>query len=808
MSKRKKIYMIGNAHIDPVWRWRWTEGFQEVKATFRSALDRMNESDDFVFTCSSAAFYEWVEKNNPAMFEEIRRRVAEGRWEIVGGWWIQPDCNLPSGESFVRQGLYGQRYFLEKFGVAARTGYNVDSFGHNANLPQLLKKSGMDNYVFMRPMPHERKLASRLFTWRAADGSAVLAYRLPYTYCIMQHDMERYITEIAAETDGEDMLFYGVGNHGGGPTKENIRFIRELDGRKDLPAIKPETTARFFDEARRKNKSFPEYRGDLHHHASGCYAVMSQVKKQNRAAENALVEAESWCAVVAAGGRKYPSDFGQAWKGVLFNQFHDILAGTCIRSAYDDASNLYGRAMACAAENLNYALQGISWDVDIAQEENMRPIVVFNSHAWACKAPVELEVRGLVNDDFRLTDDEGKEVPAQRTRSEATAVNQSRLLFVADLPPMGYAVYKLYLGSLAAAVEGGPTAADDAMENEFVRLEFTPSGEIKSLVNKHMGAEMLRGLGGRLAVVEDKSDTWAHGVLKFDNIIGYMTEEKRRVTERGPVRAAVEIEYRYKNSTAVLEYALYRGLDYAEIKARVDWHEPLTQLKICFPLALGSRKVTCEIPYGFIERGESGEEEPMQTWLDCSGESGVGACGLAVATDSKYAYSMDANEMRITALRNSVFSHHNPKQIDDGESYRYTDEGAQEFVLALIPHEGALADSDVVKRAKELNVRPKTIIETYHRGSLPPRKSFLSLESDHVLVGAVKESEDGSGVIVRAWETKGRAGRAALRAPFLGRETEPDFSPCEIKTVLFPYDAARPPVEVDMTELNEKETEK
>ena len=167
----KKLYMIGNAHLDPVWLWNWQEGFQEVKATFRSALDRMKENDDFIFSCSSSAFYEWVEKNNPEMFEEIRERITKGQWELVGGWYIQPDCNIPCGESFVRQGLYAQRFFLEKFGKMATTGYNVDSFGHNGMLPQILQKSGMENYIFMRPMPLEKGLPSRIFWWKSLDGS-------------------------------------------------------------------------------------------------------------------------------------------------------------------------------------------------------------------------------------------------------------------------------------------------------------------------------------------------------------------------------------------------------------------------------------------------------------------------------------------------------------------------------------------------------------------------------------------------------------------------------------------------------------
>ena len=191
------VHMIGNAHIDPVWLWNWQEGFQTTWSTFRSVLDRMKETPEFVFTSAQAALYEWIEKGDPAMFEEIRERVHEGRWRITGGWWIQPDCNIPSGESFARHALYSQRYFKEKFGVMANTGYNVDSFGHNGVLPQLLKKSGMNNYVFMRPGPHEKKDLPDIFWWESADGSRVLTYRIQFSYGIHSQNMEELTVKIA-----------------------------------------------------------------------------------------------------------------------------------------------------------------------------------------------------------------------------------------------------------------------------------------------------------------------------------------------------------------------------------------------------------------------------------------------------------------------------------------------------------------------------------------------------------------------------------------------------------------------------------
>ena len=244
----KTIKLVGNAHLDPIWLWRWQEGCAEVLQTFRSALDRLKEYNDFVFTCSSAAYYKWVEEIDPQMFEEIRTMVKKGRWVPVNGWWVQPDCNMPSGESFARQALYSQLYYYEKFGITCKTGYNVDSFGHNGMLPQLLKKGGMDFYVFQRPNMNENsEIPENLFWWDSADGSRVLTYRLPDGYGANgKESLDRRIEEMnkrAEETGHGMMLFYGVGNHGGGPTRGDIEYLKEnleREGYNDLEFSSPD----------------------------------------------------------------------------------------------------------------------------------------------------------------------------------------------------------------------------------------------------------------------------------------------------------------------------------------------------------------------------------------------------------------------------------------------------------------------------------------------------------------------------------------------------------------------------------------
>jgi alpha-mannosidase len=805
--------MIGNAHIDPVWLWRWQEGFQEVKATFRSALDRMNEYPDFKFTSSSSIFYEWVEHSDPAMFEEIRARVAEGRWEIAGGWVIEPDCNIPSGESFIRQGLYGQRYFKQKFGRTAKTGYNVDSFGHNGNLPQILKKSGLENYVFMRPSPNEKGLPGRIFRWRSNDGSEVLTYRIPYEYCTWGKDLESYLNRLKTEMQEdvrELMFFYGVGNHGGGPTKENIESIQSLDAREDNPQLVLSTTEEFFDSIRKDGREYPVVQDDLQHHASGCYSVHSGIKHWNRKSENMLVTAEKFSSIAKILKQQpYPDNFERAWKRVLFNQFHDIQAGTSLVSAYEDARNMHGEAVSIAEENLNYAVQAISWSIDIEQDETMRPIVVFNPHSWAGRMVCETEVRGISNGRYYLTDEQGNPVPSQTIQSESVT-GQRRLLFVADLPSLGYRTYKLYLNQEAAEGRNRKGFADNVqnnvlggiqecvperipenvLENGRYRLVINPdTGYIKSFYDKKQDIEIFKREGARLAVIDDKSDTWSHNVFKFDKEIGCMKPVYIRKVEEGPVRCGVRVRYQYNDSYVTQDFRMYNSLDHVEVKMNVDWREPLTMLKLKFPVSLNFCKPTYEIPYGYIEKNINGEEEPGQTWIDFSGESRDKRVmyGLAIANDAKYSYAFDVDEMAVTILKNSPYAHHEPAKLDPEQEYVYVDQGIQSFTYAMLPHEGSWKDSSIIQTAQEINQRPVIITETYHKGNLPQIDSFISVDKKQVIISAVKEAEDKDGIVIRAYETMKQPVDVEINLAFMGRKINLHFDPCEIKTIKIPY---------------------
>ncbi|MCL2478316.1 MAG: hypothetical protein FWF22_02365, partial [Treponema sp.] len=301
----KKVHLIGNAHIDIFWLWPWEEGLQEIRSTFASALDRIGENSNFIFTSACAYYYKLVEETDPGLFRRIQEAVKAGRWRIVGGWWLQPDCNAPSGESFARHGLYAQRYFREKFGVFAETGYNVDSFGHNGNLPQILGKCGLKNYVFMRPGPHEKILPSAIFKWEGIDGSQVLAFRIQGNYNSGSEWGKPLIDKIdsnirTAEKDSIPMMcFYGVGNHGGGPTKQNLQTIDTLISEgKDICYSDPD---KYFAEASALS-NLPVVKDEMQFHAIGCYSVLSKVKRANNLAEQQLLFAEKMLAAACGSG--------------------------------------------------------------------------------------------------------------------------------------------------------------------------------------------------------------------------------------------------------------------------------------------------------------------------------------------------------------------------------------------------------------------------------------------------------------------------------------------------------------------------
>jgi len=791
--------MIGNAHIDPVWLWQWPEGYQEVRSTFQSAIDRMEEYPEFVFTCDSVVYLHWVEQSDPELFERIRARVAEGRFQVIGGWWVEPDCNIPSGESFARQALYGQRYLHERFGKIATTGSNVDPFGHTGTLPQLLRKGGLDSYVFFRPGPEELELPAQVFWWESADGSRVLAYRIPHEYNSPTGEIDEHVEQALSKLPADGpalMVFYGVGNHGGGPTRANLDSIRRLGDSNGLRVTC--SSARAFFDAVAVDDTIPVYSDEMQHHAVGCYSAHSGVKRWNRRAENLLQRAEKWAAIAdVLGGPAYPlEELSEAWKLVLFNQFHDTLAGTSIRPAYEDSRDQYGHASSIAANAFNHAVQTIGRRIAIEPEPDLRPLVVFNPHPWPLREDVELEYTWLPKGGARLTDADGNAVAVQAIRPHTTmSSSRGRLVFPADVPALGYRVYRVYPGAEEQPSTLGAT--DTTLENEFLSLEVDPAtGWLSKLVDKSTGVDVAAA-GAHAVVVDDKTDTWGHLARTFDEVVGAFECTSVRLVENGAVRAVLRVESRFGESSLVEEIVLGARSRFVEVRAALDWRERLRVLKLRFPTTVQAETATYELPYGHIERPTDGAEEPGQTWVDVSD----GRAGLSVLNDAKYGYDVRGGEIGITTARSPVYAWHDPRVLDEPHGrYEYIDQGRQDVRYRLVPHAGDWRDAGTVRIAAELNQPPFALIESYHPGDLPPAMSFASDGGGDVVVTVLKAAEDGDAVVVRAYEASGRAASARIELPLLARTIDADFGANEIKTFLVPRDAGRAVTETNLLE--------
>lgn len=782
MDTKSTIYMIGNAHLDPVWMWRWQEGAAEAKATCRSALDRMNEYPDFKFVCSSASIYQWLEESAPEMMDEIRMRIREGRWIVIGGWWVQPDCNLPSGEGFARQSLYAQRYFKNTLGVTATIGYCVDSFGHNRMLPQILRKSGMNAYMFMRPGEHEYALPHTLFKWESPDGSQVTALRFSLPYCCnftsaedLQAQLEKVTTDI-----GDDVPFtmclYGVGNHGGGPTIQNIELIRAYRAEhpdKHLPFADP---AEFFAAAEKLPLSV--WQDDLQHHAAGCYAAFAPIKTAMRKSETRLLAAEKFATVAAWQlNRSYPLQrFEDAWRNVCFLHFHDILGGCAVRKSYDDSLEFAGEALSVAAKAENAALQSLSWAIDTSNREKGLPIVLFNPHAWEVTADVVLNkyIEGI-------TDTNGTPVPLQHVHSEVyPCFGRDDTLFRATVPALGYATYYAHEG-VAMPADAELHAENNVLENKYLRVTFDAhTGCITSLFDKQQARETLSGNGAQPVVIDEYAhDTWSHAKNYFDNQIACFTDASVAVIENGPVRATVRVTARYNDSKLVQDFSLSADSDRLTVNVTLDWHEQHKMLKLAFPLQVNDKAASYyNIPYGWIKRPCNGEEEPGQMWIAVQDDEN----GVALLNESKYSFSVKDNTMCLTAIRSPLFADHGrPRTGMDA----FTDQGEHRFRYALQPYVCGTKPNfaHIARCAEEFNTPLTVIIENNHNGMLADHATALTVSSENIIVSALKQAEDRNGWILRAYETAGNTEAVCFRLPLLNGEVHTAFTPFEVKTL-------------------------
>lgn len=828
-GERPIFHMVGNAHLDPAWMWTWNEGMEAFLATCRSAIDRMEETPAFIFTCSSAAHYRWVEEAEPELFQRIREQVCQGRWAIAGGWWTQADCNIPSGEGFVRQALLGQRYFLDRFGIRARTGYSPDAFGHGLGLPQLLARSGMTGYIFCRPDPTELALPSPLVRWTGPDGSSVLAYRVPFHYNMYESSVPKKVGDLAAALHApsplaaehtlakfgpEWMLFYGVGNHGGGPTREHIAQIIALRDNPTGPQPVFSTPDRFFRQVQEHPEQWniPEWRDDLQLNAPGCYSAHSRIKQLNRRSEHLLMAAERAASLEAllAGG-PYPAlELRRAWENVCFNHFHDIICGVAIREALDDAVDMYGEAVSIAKHTTRMALQRLARRIDTTGPG--QTLMIFNTHAWELKEQITFELWHDIDKslwsrpvDIRVTDDAGNELPCQ-TGYTSGKIGKDRIAvtFPAHLPALGWRCYRVFYGEPSTVRLSLHPASTTVLENQHLRIEISPqSGALVSMVDKERGVELLAGPSALGVVIDDPTDTWGHGVERFNRVAGMFGNADVRLVENGPVYATIRSRSHWGGSWLQQDFRMYHDARHLEVRVRIFWAEQHRMLKLAFHTALDNATAFHEGAYCVTEKPCDGIERPRGTWSAVAGECAGRPMVFAIIDDAKHGCSAvtggpdsgngsgdnhgtgPGTSLLLTVLRSPGYATHDPHPYDPNEDTEIIDQGAQRFTYILAAESGKEWKSGLARRGMVLNAPPLPHLESMHpsgRSPLGRSGSFIQSSSESVIVTAVKQDEDGNGWIVRLFESAGTRASATISIPPLGLSWDAEFEPFQLRT--------------------------
>jgi alpha-mannosidase len=793
--------------MDAAWLWPLSETKEVFAKTCETILALMERYPGFRFCQSSAQYYQWLEEEHPSLFERVRRRVSEGRWELVGGTWVEPDGNLPSGESFVRQYLYGKRYFKDKFGVDVRIAWMPDSFGYAWTLPQIMRKSGMDVFLTQKMSWNDATVFPYFFfTWTGPDGSSIRAHQTvgSYSETVTDERMLQQMSRLRLCQSLEDLLvLFGKGDHGGGITVDMIeRALEYVNGNRSMKGRF--TTAKDYFNVlgeKTRGKEVPEVCDELYlQYHRGTYTTQAGIKKNNRKAECSLEAAEKFSTIAQRFGCEYPSrSLEEAWKRLLLNQFHDVLPGSSIPQVYEDSRRDFEHITEAANSALSRSLKAIAGQVDTTGEG--ASLLVFNPLSWPRNGVVEVPLNAF-GSGARISDDQGKAVPSQVIDEEENG--ERRILFRAEqIPSIGYREYRvrgLEGGRPSSDLSARVTRREIRLENKFLVVRVDRgTGMVKSVFDKAMGKEALAEAGNRLQVFEDSPTRGRVGIVfqgdadMFDAWEIYMYQQrggvrlveldkplKIELVESGPVRAKIRIEYKYSqegrpDSKFVQDIVLYSGDPVLSFRLRVDWHAAHRLVKVAFPLSIHGEFTSYEAPYGFVRRRNplspdatlderAKWEVPGQKWVDYTGDDG--RYGVSLLNDCKYGFDMANNVVRMTLLRSPQYPvelrAHFGLPVDERLLGELTDQGEHSISYGLYPHKLGFAEASTVRKAYEFNYPTLPLLENSHGGALPKTHTFYSARPENVILTVIKKAEDTGEIILRLYEASGKDAKAVI----------------------------------------------
>lgn len=846
------LHMVGQSHIDIAWLWPTRETVRKVSRTFSTVVALMDEYPQYRYAQSQPQLFAYLKDNDPELYERVKKRIQEGRWELVGGMWVEPDLNIPSGESLMRQMLYGQRFYQDEFGMTSDIEWLPDTFGYCASLPQILRHGGIRYFMTTKLGWNDTNVFPYdLFHWVGIDGTAMLSYSnhgvnentLPKDV----HDHWQSYREKAIHN--EQMLLYGHGDGGGGVTREMLEYIDRAELMVGQPVSRYSTAKEFFAGIAEAEPKLPEWHGDLYLELHrGTYTTHGRNKLNNRKAEILYREAELWNSLAAQTMKpelreEADQRLHEGWKLLLLNQFHDIIPGTAITESYVTSMKEYAEVFdhgqfalkqgVNALAEMITTIPGADVGKDAAQgnaKDGMgKPYIIFNSLGWSWSEVVAIDLgesEADVNEfpaGVAAYDSEGNRLTVDVYADEQG--KRTAWVLVKNIPAFGYTTIWLKKDGVTADMSadhahntltdhglhgsGISLPADNAeakrelgdiWETEYYLVRFNDRGEIVSLFDKRAGREIVKqgDAANRFHFFHDRPilwDAWDIDDRYEQQPAGEAELLEKRILWTGATKDVLRFRWSISQSVITQDVIFYHSSPRIDFKTHVDWNEAHKLLKVGFPIDVVTDKATYEIPFGALERTTHRNTSWEQAQYEVCGHRFVDVSergyGVSLLNDSKYGYDVQGSTIRLSLLRA-------PKWPDIS-----ADLGEHEFTYSLYPHQGDWQSAHTVRQASELNHASVVAAAEPRQGKLPAEHSFISFTGRHVIVDTVKPAEDGSGIVLRFYESSGGREDVELRwaqpmqdvwlSNALEEETERmnhdngvialSFAPYEIKTI-------------------------
>ncbi|MEZ5276932.1 MAG: glycoside hydrolase family 38 C-terminal domain-containing protein [Opitutaceae bacterium] len=812
MSK-KEIHLVCNAHLDPVWLWEWEEGAAEALSTFRSAADLCEEFPGFVFNHNEAVLYRWIEEYEPKLFERIRRLIKAGRWRIMGGWYLQPDCNLPAGESFVRQILAGRVYFREAFKVWPTTAMNFDSFGHTRGLVQILARSGYDSYLFCRPDKTWLDLPAENFQWVGFDGSTVTGLRTLTHYLTPLGKAAEHLREFIKEFGDRDptLFLWGVGNHGGGPSRKDIREVDQVRAVADH-RIEHAWPERYFEALRRKGATPPRVETSIRPWAVGCYTSMSRVKRLHRQLENELYKAEKMAVRAWMSGRMtYPSEeLMEATRDLLFSEFHDILPGSCVEPSEAAAIRQINHGLEILSRVQARAFFALTHGQPRAKPGEMI-LFACNPHPYPVDAVMECEFN---LPDFNRTGTislptlrmGGRKVPCQLEKelSSLPIDWRKRVVFRARLAPSSVARFECTVERVAPETFTLPVMTGGGYTFKTDEIEVRINGRT-GLIDRYRigGIDHLKAGSFAPEILADTIDPWEMSRKRLGKVVGRFRAADRktaarfagleqlgelapvRVIEDGAVRCVVEAILVCGSSTIVVQYKLPKSGYEIEVDYRVFWAEKTRALKIALKTPDGKSRCLGQTAYGREDLPTNGDEAVAQRWVAID-SPGIGRT-LTCINDGTYGCDFRGGVLRINLLRSPAYSAHpvpGTKPLREDRFAPRLDQGEHRFRFWI---QGGPTVDRLRRIEREAQVRNESpVVRSFQPDGLgKPLTTGLTVSDSSIVVSAVKRAELKDRVVIRLFESTGRRREIRIREASWGLDARVSIEPFEIRTFVW-----------------------